>query len=335
MAFTINQVNVAANASLGVLIDQVNKAINAISNFVLTVNVAANGVLNTGSDYPDRIYLGNSSVNSTIDSTSGNFITINGSNLIIGNIIANTTVFQVGANVKVNTSVLSLGNSSVNVQTNTSMITISGSNVATVANRSSVSKANTFIGSRGRINFIEGTNISLDVNDDANGQINVTITSDAVVGNSQPGGSNTQIQFNDSNGLAGDAGLIWDKNSKTLTSSNTISASILIANCSTVNPKVVNLTSNGVLDSFILLNYRTVEYTISVTDNSTLSFQASKVLVTHDGSTPLMTEYAQLYTNSAVALFTLSSNATHAIISASPTSSSNVTYKMTRTLIEI
>lgn len=334
MAFTINQVNVAANATLQVLIDQLNKSLNAISNFVVTVNVAANGCLDTGASYPNRIFIGNSSVNTVINSSSITANSITSSNLIIGNILSNTTVFQVGSNITMNTTVLTVGSLTLN----TSMLAIGNVNVATVFNRSAVSKSNTPIGERSRINFIEGTNIQLDISDNSNtGQIDVSITSSAVAGNSQPGGSNTYIQFNDSGALNGDSSLILNKNSQTLSCANAIIASSYKANCFSIIPSIVTFsnTATNILDSFILLNYRTVEYTISVKDNNSNNYQASKLLVVHNGAVPIMTEYAQLFTNTVVASFAISSNATHAILNVTPTASSNVTYKLSRDLIEI
>lgn len=331
MAYSIAQVNVAANATFQVLFDQLNKAINAISNFVVTVDTTSNGALNTGSVYPNILYIGNSTINTVINTS---FITTNTANLlniVIGNILANTTVFQVGANVVANTTVFKVGN----VVANTTMLTVGGSNVVTVATRAVVAKANTLIGSEPRINFIEGNNVTIGVADDGT-QINVTVAA-SPASNSLPGGSNTYIQFNDSGALAGGSQLTWDKVNQKFTVSNTIQTNSVVINCVSYFPAVVTVSSNALftLDSFFMQNYRTAEYTVSVTDNSTNAYQASKILIVHNGGTPVMTEYAQLFTNTIVAIMSLSSNATHVFLQADPVTSSNVTFKFNKELIGV
>jgi hypothetical protein len=334
MAFTIAQVNVAANATMQILIDQVNKAINAISNFVVTVDTSANGALNTGSVYPNKIFLGNSTVNSIINSSSIQTNTANLVNLIIGNVLANTTVFQVGANIAANTTVLKVGNVSIN----TSMVIVGGSNVSTISNRMSVAKANTLIGERPRLNLIEGNNISLSVVDDSNtGQVSVTVTA-GITANAAPGGNDSDIQFNDGGNLAGDDNLQWNKTNLILQSSNGIVAqNYMTVNCVSIDPTIVTLTSNTLqnIDTFFLANFRTCEYTLSVRDNSSNNYQASKILMVHDGTNVIMTEYAQLFTNTQVCTFSVFSNSTVAMLQADPITSSNVNIKIHRQLIGI
>ena len=331
MASPISQVNVAANATFQVLIDQVNKAINAISNFVVTIDTSANGVLDTGSAFPNRLYLGNSTVNTSINSSILSTNTANVLNLIIGNILANTTVFQIGSNVVGNTTVFKVGS----VISNTSMLTVGGSNVVTIANRSAVAKANTLIGTQPRINFIEGNNVTINVADDGS-QLNVTLAS-ATIGNSIPGGSDTQVQYNDGGNLAADDNFIWNKNSSILGVSNTIISNQLIVNCVSIIPSVKTVSSNAIftLDSFFLLNFRTVEYTLSVTDNNANNYQASKILIVHNNGNAFMTEYAQIFTNNIVATFSLTTNATHGILRATPVTSSNTSYNYNKALIGV
>lgn len=65
------------------------------------------------------------------------------------------------------------------------------------------------------INFIQGSNILLSkTDDDTNKRVNITIAGSVIGGT--PGGSNTQVQFNDSGVFAGDSGLTFDKASNVL-----------------------------------------------------------------------------------------------------------------------
>lgn len=66
-------------------------------------------------------------------------------------------------------------------------------------------------GSQTLLNLVGGTNVTLT----DNGTGSVTI--DAAGGSGSPGGSNTQVQFNDSGSFGGDAGLTYNKTTDTLT----------------------------------------------------------------------------------------------------------------------
>src|ERR1043165_5408715 len=73
---------------------------------------------------------------------------------------------------------------------------------------------------RRRVNFIEGSNVTLTVADDsANNEVDVTI---AASSGGTPGGSDTQIQFNDLGSFGGDANLTWDKTTNTLSANGNV-----------------------------------------------------------------------------------------------------------------
>jgi hypothetical protein len=76
--------------------------------------------------------------------------------------------------------------------------------------RTIVKKAGTIIGVRRRINFIEGTNVTLTITDDsANDEIDITIASSG--GSGSPGGVDTYVQFNDGGAFGGDLGFSYNK----------------------------------------------------------------------------------------------------------------------------
>lgn len=62
-----------------------------------------------------------------------------------------------------------------------------------------------------------------------------------------PGGSNTQVQFNDSNSFGGDAGLVYNKTTDTLTVVNTNSTHLFgvgVTACTAGLTAAVTLTTN-------------------------------------------------------------------------------------------
>jgi hypothetical protein len=77
-------------------------------------------------------------------------------------------------------------------------------------------------------------------------------------GNTSPGGSNMQVQFNDQGVFGGDAGFMYNKTSNTLTIGNTINSPNVIAttaNLSIVNTTNVNVAGNVVATGNVTGNY--------------------------------------------------------------------------------
>jgi hypothetical protein len=83
---------------------------------------------------------------------------------------------------------------------------------------------------------------------------------------------------------------------------------------SSVNNQITSSTQ--VLDFFDKSVYRAAEYTISINNNSANGQQVSKLLVMKDNSATnaLITEYAVLYTNNNLGVFSANSNTTHCIL---------------------
>ena len=123
-------------------------------------------------------------------------------------------------------------------------------------------------------------------------------------------------------------------NSTTISiSGNTITATSIAA-----LPSVINVQTSGtggqVIDYFDLSTYRTVEYTLSITDNNANSYQSSKVLLTHNIGNTYITEYAVLYTNAQLGVFSSNANTTHCRLILSPLVT-NTQIKGIKTLIVV
>jgi len=71
----------------------------------------------------------------------------------------------------------------------------------------------------------------------------------------------------------------------------------------TANLTTTTTTADQVVDSWSASVFRTAKYTIQIHDTTNNYYQASEILVIHDGVTPYLTEYAIVYSNSVIASF--------------------------------
>lgn len=98
---------------------------------------------------------------------------------------------------------------------------------ATISNNTStqkikVDKNGTLVGTRQEINLIEGSNVTLTVSDNAGSdRVDITV---AASGGSSAGGSNTQLQYNNSSALGGISGATSDGTNLTVADTNFIIA---------------------------------------------------------------------------------------------------------------
>lgn len=148
------------------------------------------------------------------------------------------------------------------------------------------------------------------------------------------GGSNTQVQFNDSGSLGGSAGLVYDKTASNLTVANTITANIHINGNNATQQVYVTTsgTSSQQIDSFLIASYRAAKYIISMANTSTNSYLVTELLVLHNGGAVQTTEYAMMVSNTIIGSFTTSINATAVSVNVTPTLSTT-TVNMQRTLM--
>ena len=345
MTKSLVSVNTAAD-TFQVLIDRTNALILTLANEIVTVNSSANGVGSSGNGYIVGSFGANTLFATTLRggnlTTSGllsissnltlaGLLTVSSNATIVNLAVAN--VITLGANLTVNTSSISIGNSTVNT-----VITSAGilnSPYLTVNNRTSVKSNNVSIGVRSDLNFIGAGAATVLVVDNANNNsVDVTVS---ISGNSVVAGANTQIQYNDQGSIAASSNLTFDKTQATLSTNNVVASTYSYKNSSNTKHSFVSTlitsTSLSVFDSFFITDYRGAEYLITVKDNNSNTYQLSKVLILHDGVTPLMTEYGLMYSNTVLGDFSVSANVTHIILSV-VTLTSNTLVKATKNLIE-
>lgn len=90
-------------------------------------------------------------------------------------------------------------------------------------------------------------------------------------------------------------------------------------------------TSLQTVDSF-LNTFRSARYLVSVNDNNANGHQSSEIMVLYDGTNALVTEFAQLVSNSVLVTFSATANSTAVLLQATPVST-NTTIKSHRTLV--
>jgi hypothetical protein len=91
-------------------------------------------------------------------------------------------------------------------------------------------------------------------------------------------------------------------------------------------------TSTQTVDSFSINSYRTAKYVISITDPVNSKYQATEIMLMHDGSSTYSTEYATLSSNSVLATFASDINTGNVRLLVTP-ATSNVQINVSRTLI--
>jgi hypothetical protein len=237
---------------------------------------------------------------------------------------------------------VSIGNATNGFLANTSAIKLNNKTYANLDPYVIVANGGVTVGTRPKINFIPGTSCTIDASDNSGSDrvdvqigINAAALSAGVIG-----GSNAQVQFNDSGAFNGSVGLTYNKTTSNLTVGNNIIASaanvssllLAVSKTDSITNTSVSLSAS-VVDAFFLTDYRGAEYLITIKDNNANGYQISKVLLLQDGGGATLTEYAAIVSNAVIGTFTASANATHAILTYTPSTSNNTTLKAVRQLV--
>jgi hypothetical protein len=95
-------------------------------------------------------------------------------------------------------------------------------------------------------------------------------------------------------------------------------------------------TTQVAVDSVSKTTFRTVKYLVQITNSTDSTYHATEILVTHDGTTPSITEYATIFTGAAEeATFSADISGSNLRLLATPASTDSMTFKITRTGIKV
>jgi hypothetical protein len=307
-------------------------------NFISTVTCTANMVDNVAQNRVDVTLNAN-----TQPAGSTTQLQFNDGGVMAG---AAGLLWTKASNTLTFSNTLVTGNSTVGFSANVGgTLRLNGKNYTNLDSAIIVSNTGTTVGTRPQINFIPGTSATVDVTDNSgNNRIDVQIGLNAVaVSAGVIGGSNTQVQFNDSSGFNGSSNFTYDKVTQILTVSNTIATTIMTTNTITTNTVIfaqsheddltvtVSTASQTVLDSYFLTDFRAVEYLVYIKDNTANAYQLSKLLMIHNDGGASVTEYGTISTNTNIGVFAATVNTTHAILQYTSAGTANSVVKLHRT----
>lgn len=99
------------------------------------------------------------------------------------------------------------------------------------------------------------------------------------------------------------------------------------------NPSATYINGTATtIDTYRTSAYRTAKYVVQVSDAANVRYQSSEILVTHDGTTPVISVYGTVYTSSNLAGFTATISSGNVLIQATSTGA-NCAVKIQKTYI--
>lgn len=298
----------SGNANLGNLVTA-----NYISGVLVTSsqpNITSVGTL-TGLNLVGPL-VSTSTINTSSNINSGN---IN----VSRNITANTGTF---------TNTVTIGN----------VLTVNnGATLNVLGNINAGTSQNVYLGSLSNIHIDGGLNGYV-ISTDGNGNLSWTA---AGGGNGAPGGSNTQVQFNDVGSFAGSAFFTFNKTNNTLNVAGNLIANTLEIGSgafrfckSNVYFATTVTTANTVLLSLDANTISSVDFTVIATDSIAGKRQVSKLSAVVYNGVLNYNEYSTLLTNGLVANITVGYVTGNIItpdlatLYAEPATTNNISYKI-------
>jgi len=92
-------------------------------------------------------------------------------------------------------------------------------------------------------------------------------------------------------------------------------------------------TSQTSIHSLAVATYRSVEYTVQITEGT--KYHVTKILAIHDGTNATFNEYGTLTTHSSLATFTVDVNSGNMRLLATPASSNSTVFKVKFNAIKV
>lgn len=94
-------------------------------------------------------------------------------------------------------------------------------------------------------------------------------------------------------------------------------------------------TSQTTIESESSSSYRTLFFTVRVSDTTASEYQQIELLVTHDGTDVYMVETSNIYTNDNLATFTADINSGNIRLLATPASTNSTLFQVTRKILDL
>lgn len=319
--------------------------INTTGNIIVGGNITANGFFIGDGGYISNIqtdianYVSQSNQSNITELGNLIYLNVDGDIVSLGNVEASDNVSATDINVS-NTISASNG-------TFTNKVTI-GSNLT--VNNTAILRLYGNLNSAGSSNINLGTISNIHISGGTNGYVLSTdgagnlswVAQSGGGGNGTPGGSNTQVQFNDNGNFGGSAYFTYNDYTKTLqVGGNLIANSMQIgagaykwSTSQVYFATTASMAPQQLLYSIPVSDISGTEFEIIATDSIGLSRQFCKISALYYDGTIQFNEYASLFVNGGVGNFEVDYNPGNIITPPSlellvtPSSSHSTTYKM-------
>lgn len=254
---------------------------------VITLGFAANGngILNIAQT---SINVSTQAVLNVAQNTvTGNLVIVQ--NTTTGNISVTQNTSTGNLSITQNTTAGNISAANVNVSGTMNAAIIASPYVATVNNGSVVLQT-------ANMNFLSTSTINVAVAANGTNQANVSLTANLSGITANPGGANTQVQFNNNGALGGSPNVVFNLNGNTFTVSTNVAAGNLAVtqNTSTGN---LSVTQNGTVGNLIVsqnltTGNLTVSGTMTVINTSFMDVDANAIyLNANQAGSPALNAY--------------------------------------------
>ena len=331
-----------------------------ITNVGTQATLNANVFTTNSATIANSVFVGNNITVNSI-SISGNS-SVTGNSVLGGNLWIGANLYVTGSTVLVGTTTgdLTPTSNSINLGKGDARYNIYGINASllgTLSVTNSVSFGNTMPEVNARLlgNTTYRWNMSattIDVN--ANGNFaNISVSTNStlniavvntvfITGTSAHGGNSTftaNVNITGATVITGNTtvtGNVAITGNTVITGNSSVSNYLSINNTSYAYSTKYNVsgTSSQAADAFSTSSYRSAEYIVQLTDPPSSSYQVSKLLVFHDGTSAYITEYAQLNNKGLIGTFSADINSSNVRLLITPTTST-VVVTLTRNILVV
>jgi len=316
---------------------------NVVVNSNLTVNTSAilNVIGNVNTTTSANIALGNVANIHITGGSNGYFLATDGTGNLSWATTVNVTPGGSNQTVQFNDSGAFAGANTFIFNSGTGLLTVPSIKSNTTANFQGATNVN--LGNVSNLHISGGTNGYV-LSTDGTGNLSWSAGGS---GNGTPGGSNTQIQFNNNGAFGASQYLTYDDTSKVFqVSGNLIANSVQIgagvykwSTSYVFFATTASTQAEQILYSIPVENISGVDFEIIATEPAGPSRQSTKISSLYYDGTVQYTEYASLFVNGGVGNFEVVYDSGNIIVPSSlelkvtPSSANPITYKMSITVL--